>query len=142
MNSEHVPPASCSTLARPIARDDTLVSHGQRSNTPLRVIIADDHPVVLVGAEVALSAAPGTSLSIVAQANNADELIDHLQRTSCDLLISDYSMPCGRFPDGLALMGYLRRHYSHLPLIVMTMLRKPASANSGWTQSASGRVRL
>jgi two-component system capsular synthesis response regulator RcsB len=138
MNSEHVPPASCSTLARPIARDDTLVSHGQRSNTPLRVIIADDHPVVLVGAEVALSAAPGTSLSIVAQANNADELIDHLQRTSCDLLISDYSMPCGRFPDGLALMGYLRRHYSHLPLIVMTMLRNPSLLQALLSVGVSG----
>ena len=39
------------------------------------------------------------------QAQDADELIHHLQCTPCDLLISDYSMPYGHFPDGLALMG-------------------------------------
>ncbi|RON11663.1 DNA-binding response regulator [Pseudomonas frederiksbergensis] len=73
-----------------------------------------------MGAEMALC---GNAFSIVAQAHNADELIAHLERTPCDILISDYSMPYGRFPDGLALMGYLNRHFRHLPLIVMTMLR-------------------
>jgi two-component system capsular synthesis response regulator RcsB len=29
-------------------------------------------------------------------------------------------------PDGLALMGYLKRHFGQIPLIVMTMLRNPS----------------
>ncbi|VVN26913.1 response regulator [Pseudomonas fluorescens] len=104
------------------ACDDRPVSHRPPSNTALRIILADDHPVVLLGAEMAL----GNTFSIVAQAHDADELIHHLRCTPCDLLISDYSMPYGRFPDGLALMGYLKRHFGHLPLIVMTMLRHPS----------------
>ncbi|VVN77462.1 response regulator transcription factor [Pseudomonas fluorescens] len=108
--------------SRANACDDTPVSHRPPSNKALRIILADDHPVVLMGAEMAL----GDTVSIVAQAQDADELIHHLRCTPCDLLISDYSMPYGHFPDGLALMGYLKRHFNHLPLIVMTMLRNPS----------------
>lgn len=53
---------------------------------------------MLFGAEMALRASSGTAFSIVAVANNADELISHLERTQCDLLISDNSMPDGHFP--------------------------------------------
>lgn len=104
------------------ACDDMPVAHRPPADKTLRIILADDHPVVLMGAEMAL----GNTYSIVAQAHDADELIHHVQTTPCDLLISDYSMPCGRFPDGLALMGYLKRHFDHVPLIVMTMLRHPS----------------
>ncbi|WP_095054036.1 response regulator [Pseudomonas sp. Irchel s3b2] len=103
------------------ARDDMPASHGHGSNKALRIILADDHPVVLMGAEMAL----GNTFSIVAQAHSADELINHLQRTPCDLLISDYSMPSGQFPDGLKLMNYVKRHFRQLPVIVMTMLSNP-----------------
>jgi two-component system capsular synthesis response regulator RcsB len=126
MNMEQTPHSSLLQSCRDSACDDTPVSYGHRPNTTLRIILADDHPVVLMGAEAALCPQPGSAFSIVAQAHNADELIRHLERTPCDLLISDYSMPYGRFPDGLALMGYLRRHFGHIPLIVITMLRNPS----------------
>jgi two-component system capsular synthesis response regulator RcsB len=116
-------PASVLPL-RAKACDDKPVSRGQRNVQ--RIILADDHPVVLAGVEMVLRAPSGPTFSIVARAHNADELIEHLQHTSCDLLISDYSMPFGRFPDGLMLMGYLKRHFSHIPVIVMTMLRNPS----------------
>lgn len=108
------------------ACDDALVSHRPGSGKCLRIILADDHPVVLKGAEMALSAPSGGAFTVVALASNADELISQLKCTPCDLVISDYSMPYGCFPDGLALMGYLRRHFSHIPLMVMTVLRNPS----------------
>lgn len=103
--------------------DDTPVSRDLSSVASIRIILADDHPVVLTGMEMVLAAA---GFSIVAKARNADELLRHLERTPCDLVICDYSMPEGEFPDGLALMGYLKRHYSRCPLIVITMLRNPS----------------
>ncbi|NUT76728.1 response regulator transcription factor [Pseudomonas sp. C1C7] len=109
-------------LSRDSACADTPVSHGHPPDKALRIILADDHPVVLTGIEMLLS---GTEFSIIAKAQSADELIHHLERTSCDLIISDYSMPDGRFPDGLALMGYVKRHFADCPLIVMTMLHNP-----------------
>jgi two-component system capsular synthesis response regulator RcsB len=135
MNPAQMPPPSQPEATHSSACDDTPVPYGHRIISPLRIILADDHPVVLMGAETALCPGSGSAFSIVAQAHNADELISHLQRTPCDLLISDYSMPYGRFPDGLALMSYLKRHFDHLPLIVMTMMRNPsllqALLNSG-----------
>ncbi|NUU37288.1 response regulator transcription factor [Pseudomonas sp. C2B4] len=120
-------PAS-NTLPRLVedACNDTPVSYRHRSNPALRIILADDHPVVLMGAETALRSASGSPCSIVGLASHADELISQLECTPCDLVISDYSMPYGNFPDGLALMGYLRRHFGHIPLIVMTMMRNPS----------------
>jgi two-component system capsular synthesis response regulator RcsB len=106
------------------AGDDALVSRRHCNPRPQRIILADDHPVVLMGAGMALCSP--SAFSIVAEAHNADELIDRLECTPCDILVSDYSMPYGCFPDGLALMGYLKRHFGHVQLIVMTMLRNPS----------------
>lgn len=94
--------------------------------SPPRIILADDHPVVLGGAKIALCSPPDSMFSVVALAHNADELINHLEHTPCDLVISDYSMPYGRFPDGMALMGYLKRHFARIPLVVMTTMRNPS----------------
>jgi two-component system capsular synthesis response regulator RcsB len=126
MNLEHSIQHLGAGLTRQNACDDTPLSHGHLPPMPLRIILADDHPVVLTGVEMTLCQPPESAFLIVAQAQNADELIAHLEQTPCHLLISDYSMPYGRFPDGLALMGYIKRHYGHIPLIVMTMLRNPS----------------
>lgn len=122
MTLQHTLPSPCSYLSRAIACDGPVMSHRHPGNTPLRIILADDHPVVLMGAEMAL----GNVFSIVARAHDADELINLLQHTPCDLLISDYSMPSGRFPDGLALMSFVKRHFHRVPLMVMTMLHNPS----------------
>jgi len=105
------------------ACDDTRVSRRPPADKPIRIIIADDHPVVLAGIGMTLE---NLGFHVVAKARNPDELIEQLERAPCDLVISDYSMPEGHFPDGLALMGYLNRHYRTRPTIVMTMLRNPA----------------
>lgn len=135
MNPAHTPPPTSNSQSLGNACDDALVSRRHCNPRPQRIILADDHPVVLMGARMALCSPSDTAFSIVAQAHNADELIDRLEHTPCDILVSDYSMPYGRFPDGLALMGYLKRHFGHVPLIVMTMLRNPsllqALLNSG-----------
>lgn len=114
---------SPSDTPRPGARGAPAVPHGQSPHRPLRIILADDHPVVLSGIEMALS---GPAFSVVAKAHGVRELIEHLECMPCDLIISDYSMPDERFPDGLALMGYLKRHYRAYPLMVITMLRNPS----------------
>ena len=106
-------------------------------NTP-RIILADDHPVVLMGAEMALRPSSSHRFAIVAQAHSTDELIDRLERTPCDILVCDYAMPYGDFPDGLALMGYVRRHFGHVRLIVMTMLRNPSLLQALLNQGACG----
>lgn len=86
MPLELTPRSTPLSLSREDACDDTPVSHRYRPERTLRIILADDHPVVLKGVEMALRAS-GPTFSIVALATNADELIGHLTDTPCDLTV-------------------------------------------------------
>ena len=87
-----------------------------------RVILADDHPVVLKGLSLAL--AKDDLATVVAEAQSPDELLGLLAKTPCDALITDFSMPApGR--DGLALLREVRRCYPDLPVMVITTLANP-----------------
>ncbi|MEX3670994.1 response regulator [Paraburkholderia phenoliruptrix] len=90
----------------------------------VKVVIADDHPVILFGAEQALLKFPG--IQVVARARQSTELIKVLQTTACDVLVTDLAMPGGQFGDGLPLIGYLRRNFPNLPIVVLTMLENAA----------------
>ena len=88
----------------------------------LNIIVADDHPVVVRGAMMTLSEHLDSTYTITGYAFGTDELIEKLGQHSCQLLITDYSMPRGDQPDGLALISYIRRHFESVKIIVMTML--------------------
>lgn len=90
----------------------------------VKVVIADDHPVILFGAEQALLKFPG--IQVVARARQSTELIKVLQTTACDVLVTALAMPGGQFGDGLPLIGYLRRNFPNLPIVVLTMLENAA----------------
>lgn len=89
-------------------------------STPLRVILADDHPVVLLGLRVLLQ--KDHNITIVGEAASVDELWDLLDSTSCDLLITDYVMPEGKRGNGLVMLEQLRYTYPELRIIIVTMI--------------------
>jgi two-component system capsular synthesis response regulator RcsB len=90
----------------------------------VRVVVADDHPVILFGAEHALLKFPG--LQVVGRARQSTELVSVLQTTACDVLVTDLAMPGGQYGDGLQLIDYLRRNFPNLPIVVLTMLENAA----------------
>lgn len=90
----------------------------------IRVILADDHPVILLGAEQAMLKFPG--IEVVARARQSTDLIKALQSTPCDVVVTDLAMPGGQYGDGLPLIGYLRRNFADVRLVVLTMLENPA----------------
>ncbi|NUT76534.1 response regulator transcription factor [Pseudomonas sp. C1C7] len=85
----------------------------------MRVIIADDHPVVLIGLRMLINL--GGNCVIVGEAEGPDSLLKLLSTTPCDLLITDFSMPGNLQSDGLKMLGKVRRGYPHLPVILVTM---------------------
>jgi two-component system capsular synthesis response regulator RcsB len=91
---------------------------------PLKVVVADDHPVILFGAEHALLKFPG--LEVVGRARQSTDLVKMLQTAPCDVLVTDLAMPGGQYGDGLQLIGYLRRNFPNLPIVVLTMLENAA----------------
>lgn len=90
----------------------------------IRVVVADDHPVILFGAEHALLKFPG--IQVVGRARQSTELVKALRTTPCDVLVTDLAMPGGQYGDGLPLIGYLRRNFPRIRIAVLTMLENPA----------------
>ncbi|MGU5817641.1 response regulator [Aeromonas hydrophila] len=90
----------------------------------IKIIIADDHPAVLLGLMHELSAI--SSLQIIGQANNSTQIIELLSTFNCDVLITDFIMPGGSVGDGMDMLLFLRRHYQHLKIIVFTAVNNQA----------------
>lgn len=86
-----------------------------------KIILADDHPIILTGVR-SLMAEMQPSCDIVAEANNVSELWRTLEQHECDLLITDFSMPNDDNVDGMAMIKQLRRKYPNLPIIVLTQV--------------------
>jgi len=89
-------------------------------NTPMRVILADDHPIFLIGLKVVIE--QNQRAMVIAEASAPDELLEKLRDHQCDLLITDFMMPVEAQNDGLRLLERIRREHPVLPIIVVTML--------------------
>jgi two-component system capsular synthesis response regulator RcsB len=88
----------------------------------LRIILADDHPFVLLGFRAMLATHAG--VTIVGEAATATSLVELLACTPCDLLVTDLSMtePGAAVEDGLSLVRRIRRDWSQLRVVVVTTL--------------------
>lgn len=86
----------------------------------LRVILADDHPIFLIGLKVVIE--QNQRAMVIAQASAPDELLETLKSEACDLLVTDFMMPVQDQNDGLRLLERIRREHPTLPIIVVTML--------------------
>lgn len=90
----------------------------------LNVVIADDHPIVLVGVRELIER--DERFRVVGEAVCSNELITLLESRPVDLLITDFNMP-GDSPygDGLKLVEYLIRHFPAVRVLVLTMISNP-----------------
>jgi two-component system, NarL family, captular synthesis response regulator RcsB len=93
----------------------------EQQDAVVHVTMADDHPVVLMAVRNTLNAIPG--FQVTATARSGKELIETLETTRCDLIITDFNMNAiepGQ--DGLQLIRYLKRAFPATPVVVFTML--------------------
>jgi len=90
---------------------------------PLNIVVADDHPVLLAGMEHLLQAEP--DLAIAGLVRDSTELVDMLSRTPVDVVVCDFSMPNGRYGDGVTLLRFLQRRFPALHLVVLTGMESP-----------------
>ena len=94
----------------------------------LNVIIADDHPIVLFGIKKSLEQIGW--INIVGEFEDSTALINSLSKLDAHVLITDLSMPGDKYGDGITLIKYIKRHYPHLAIIVLTMNNNPAILNN------------
>jgi two-component system capsular synthesis response regulator RcsB len=106
----------------------------------IRVVVADDHPVVLMGMKLILRESR-KNLRIVGEAGSGKALLELIAKQPCDVLVTDFSMPDDSgSEDGLQLIRRLRRNHPDLPIIVMTMIRNPALVRGMFAAGANGVV--
>lgn len=89
-------------------------------DSKINVVLADDHPAILFGLNSILS--EQSEIHVSATAGSSAELMQQLERCSCDVLVSDYLMPNGNHCDGHALFSMVRRRHRNLRIVVLTMV--------------------
>jgi DNA-binding NarL/FixJ family response regulator len=82
----------------------------------IRVIIADDHPVVIQGIRQILS---GTEdIRLTGEALSGSQLLRKLEENRCDLVLLDISMPG---ENGLEVLRRLKDRFPGLPVLMLSM---------------------
>ena len=81
----------------------------------IRILLADDHPIVLDGLKQLLSLE--RDFEIVATAGNGDEALDAVRRHRPDILVLDIRMP-GK--DGLAVLREMMREKLPTQAVILT----------------------
>ena len=105
------------------------------ADTPIRVVLADDHPVVRLGMRNFLHAEPG--IEVIAEASDGQSALDITRARRPDILLLDMAMP--RL-SGLDVLRELRE--SHLPTktVILTASLEEAALLSAIELGARGLV--
>ncbi|WP_164721260.1 response regulator transcription factor [Burkholderia stagnalis] len=89
------------------------------SSQPIRVIVADDHPVVLMGIRKVLEVE--TNIDLIATVGSLDELRTVLEVHACDVLVCDYAFDDDIAHDGMRLIARLKRTYPGVRIVMLTV---------------------
>lgn len=81
----------------------------------IRILIADDHPIVRSGLKHALTQVP--DIIVVAEAATGEEVIDHLRFRDVDVVLLDVTMPGMDF---FETMKSLKTQNPDLPVLILT----------------------
>jgi len=110
------------------------VLHGRRG-TPVRVLIADDHPVVRQGLKMMLSSDP--ELEVVGEARDGDEAFEKAHQVDWDVAVLDYSMP-GR--GGVELLSDIKHDYPERPVLILSIYPEDPHGLRALKAGAAGYV--
>lgn len=90
----------------------------------MKVLLADDHPIVLMGVREIIERDP--RFKVVGEAMNSSELISKVSQLRPDVIITDYNMPGDeQYGDGTRLVEYLRRHFPEPRVLILTVISNP-----------------
>lgn len=106
--------------------------------TPIRTMIADDHPMFAEGLAMILNSRPTSHFDVAAVVDRGDKVVQMLRRTKPQLLLMDMNMP-GQ--DGLEVLQEVRKgHFKDLKIIILTMYNDIKLAKEVLHTGASGYV--
>lgn len=99
---------------------------------PTRVLIVDDHAVVREGMRMIL----GTehTIQIVGEARDGLEAVRQAAALQPDIILMDLVMPA----DGIEAITAIKRHFSHIKIIVLTTFEDEIRINAAMRAGADG----
>jgi two-component system, NarL family, response regulator len=84
---------------------------------PVRILIADDHPVVRSGIAAMLEIDPTANLQVVGQAKNGNEMVELFAQLQPDIGLVDLRMP---EMGGVEAIAQIRSQFPEAHLIILT----------------------
>src|SRR5262245_3513229 len=112
-----------------------LFACSSKGEAAVRILIADDHPIVRHGLKQILALDP--ELMVVGEAKNGNEALDLARKVEWDVAILDYSMP-GK--SGLDLLKEIKREHPQRPVLVLSMHPEDLHATRVLKAGGSGYV--
>ena len=99
----------------------------------LKILIADDHPIVRKGLKQILS--EESDMGVFGEAQNSQEVLELVRKQDWDIVILDITMP-GR--GGIDVLKELKHQYPKLPLLILSMHPEDQYAVRALKAHASG----
>jgi DNA-binding NarL/FixJ family response regulator len=103
--------------------------------SPLKIILADDHPVFLESLALLIAKIPGCE--VAGKMNNGKEVLSWLEHSQADLILTDIQMPG---MGGLELIAAVRRLYPSIKVLILTMLEDAETIREALQAGASGYI--
>lgn len=108
-------------------------SASEGSNAIIRVMIVDDHQIIIDGLKSAI--AETNNLRVVAEANNGKEAIDILNKTNIDVVLMDIDMP---IMNGCDATQIITSGFHNTRVIALTTFNEKAIIRKMLNAGASG----
>ncbi len=99
----------------------------------IKILIADDHPVVREGLKQIISKAD--DMKVICEALNGMEVLDLIEKQSPDVVVLDIGMP-GK--DGLDVLKDIKKTNSSLPVLMLSMFPEEQIAVRTFKIGAAG----
>lgn len=102
-------------------------------NGKIKLILADDHELVLKGLKSILE--QEKDIEVVGEARNGQEALAVLSHTEADMLVTDLKMP---EMSGIELTRQVKQRYPHLKVLVLTLFNDREYVNAILEAEAEG----
>ncbi len=101
----------------------------------IRIIIADDHPILRAGLKTLLS--EHADMEVLGEAGSGEETIRMIQAADCDVVLLDITMPD---MNGVDTLNKIKRHRPQVAVLILSMHPEEQYAVNLLRAGASGYV--
>jgi DNA-binding NarL/FixJ family response regulator len=102
---------------------------------PIRVLITDDHQIVLDSLSLLISTI--ADVEVVATLNDSRHVLTFLENNEIDVLLTDLTMP---YLSGIDLTLQIRAHFPHLKILMLTVSEEADDIRRAFQAGISGYV--